>query len=99
MIVCFSLFFCRKTNALGMDVLMSHSFFVLLLHTCVTPPPILYVYCRDKEKIDKIVTSLGLKMGAREARHSDPKVQLSAICSQWLPIAHAVLGILYFNGF
>lgn len=49
---------------------------------------------KDKEKIDKIVTSLGLKMGAREARHSDPKVQLSAICSQWLPIAHAVLAMV-----
>ncbi|GAB1292289.1 Elongation factor-like GTPase 1 [Apodemus speciosus] len=46
---------------------------------------------KDKEKIDKIVTSLGLKIGAREARHSDPKVQINAICSQWLPISHAVL--------
>ncbi|KAF5927333.1 hypothetical protein HPG69_017810 [Diceros bicornis minor] len=54
---------------------------------------------KDKEKIDKIVTSLGLKVGAREARHSDPKVQINAICSQWLPISSAVLGILYFNGF
>jgi hypothetical protein len=52
-------------------------------------------HCRDKEKVDKIVTSLGLKLGAREARHSDPKVQISAICSQWLPVSHAVLGILY----
>ncbi|EHH27544.1 hypothetical protein EGK_17761 [Macaca mulatta] len=48
---------------------------------------------KDKDKIDKIVTSLGLKIGAREARHSDPKVQINAICSQWLPISHAVLGI------
>uniref|UniRef100_A0A2K5UTP3 Tr-type G domain-containing protein n=1 Tax=Macaca fascicularis TaxID=9541 RepID=A0A2K5UTP3_MACFA len=46
---------------------------------------------KDKGKIDKIVTSLGLKIGAREARHSDPKVQINAICSQWLPISHAVL--------
>lgn len=53
---------------------------------------------RDKEKIDKIVTSLGLRIGAREARHSDPKVQINAICSQWLPISHAVLCILYFSG-
>ncbi|XP_016071165.1 PREDICTED: elongation factor Tu GTP-binding domain-containing protein 1 [Miniopterus natalensis] len=49
---------------------------------------------KDKEKIDKIVTSLGLKIGAREARHSDPKVQISAICSQWLPISHAVLAMV-----
>ncbi|KAB1257335.1 Elongation factor-like GTPase 1 [Camelus dromedarius] len=49
---------------------------------------------KDKEKIDKIVTSLGLKIGAREARHSDPKVQINAICSQWLPISQAVLAFL-----
>ncbi|XP_054569321.1 elongation factor-like GTPase 1 [Eptesicus fuscus] len=49
---------------------------------------------KDKEKIDKIVTSLGLKLGAREARHSDPKVQISAICSQWLPISQAVLAMV-----
>lgn len=71
--------------------------FLSSLPFCILPP--IVHYCRDREKIDKIVTSLGLKIGAREARHSDPKVQLSAICSQWLPISHAVLGILYFNGF
>ncbi|XP_074862728.1 elongation factor-like GTPase 1 [Carettochelys insculpta] len=49
---------------------------------------------RDKEKIDKIVTSLGLKIGARESRHSDPKVHLNAICSQWLPISQAVLSMV-----
>ncbi|XP_048224844.1 LOW QUALITY PROTEIN: elongation factor-like GTPase 1 [Perognathus longimembris pacificus] len=49
---------------------------------------------KDKEKIDKIVTSLGLKLGAREARHSDPKVQINAICSQWLPVSHAVLAMV-----
>ncbi|XP_030786692.1 elongation factor-like GTPase 1 [Rhinopithecus roxellana] len=49
---------------------------------------------KDKDKIDKIVTSLGLKIGAQEARHSDPKVQINAICSQWLPISHAVLAMV-----
>ncbi|XP_010132057.1 PREDICTED: elongation factor Tu GTP-binding domain-containing protein 1 isoform X2 [Buceros rhinoceros silvestris] len=49
---------------------------------------------RDKEKIEKIVTSLGLKIGARESRHTDPKVQLNAICSQWLPISDAVLSMV-----
>ncbi|XP_060035502.1 elongation factor-like GTPase 1 isoform X2 [Erinaceus europaeus] len=49
---------------------------------------------RDKEKIDRIVTSLGLSISAREARHSDPKVQLSAICSQWLPVSQAVLAMV-----
>ncbi|NXU65016.1 EFL1 GTPase, partial [Horornis vulcanius] len=49
---------------------------------------------RDKEKIEKIVTSLGLRIGARESRHTDPKVQLNAICSQWLPISDAVLSMV-----
>nr|XP_034986724.1 elongation factor-like GTPase 1 [Zootoca vivipara]XP_034986726.1 elongation factor-like GTPase 1 [Zootoca vivipara] len=49
---------------------------------------------RDKEKMDKIVSSLGLKIGAREMRHTDPKVQLNAICSQWLPISEAVLSMV-----
>ncbi|KAG6927229.1 elongation factor like GTPase 1, partial [Chelydra serpentina] len=49
---------------------------------------------RDKEKIDKIVTSLGLKIGARESRHADPKVHLNAICTQWLPISQAVLSMV-----
>ncbi|KAL8197290.1 UNVERIFIED_CONTAM: Elongation factor-like GTPase 1 [Gekko kuhli] len=49
---------------------------------------------KDKEKIDKIVSSLGLKIGARESRHADPKVQLNAICSQWLPISQAVLSMV-----
>ncbi|XP_025916271.1 elongation factor-like GTPase 1 isoform X1 [Apteryx rowi] len=49
---------------------------------------------RDKEKIEKIVTSLGLKIGARESRHADPKVHLNAICSQWLPISEAVLSMV-----
>ena len=50
-----------------------------------------YVY-RDKEKIDKIVHSLGLKVSARDLSHSDIRVRLSAICSRWLPLAPAVLG-------
>ncbi|XP_006885187.1 PREDICTED: elongation factor Tu GTP-binding domain-containing protein 1 isoform X2 [Elephantulus edwardii] len=49
---------------------------------------------KDREKIEKIITSLGLKIGAREARHSDPKVQINAICSQWLPISQAVLAMV-----
>lgn len=49
---------------------------------------------RDKEKVDKVVTSLGLKIMARDTRHSDPKVLLSAICSQWLPVSQAVLSMV-----
>ncbi|XP_045545400.1 elongation factor-like GTPase 1 [Salmo salar] len=46
---------------------------------------------RDKEKIDKMMMSLGVKVMTRDLRHSDPKVLLSAICSQWLPVSQAVL--------
>lgn len=47
---------------------------------------------RDKEKTEKIVQSLGLKVSARDLSHSDTRVRLSAICSQWLPLAPAILG-------
>ncbi|KAK2919595.1 hypothetical protein Q8A73_001799 [Channa argus] len=49
---------------------------------------------RDKEKVEKVVTSLGVKVMARDSRHSDPKVLLSAICSQWLPLSQAVLSMV-----
>ncbi|XP_066503596.1 elongation factor-like GTPase 1 [Hoplias malabaricus] len=49
---------------------------------------------RDKEKVEKMVASLGIKLLARDLRHSDPKVLLSAICSQWLPLSHAVLSMV-----
>ncbi|TKS69438.1 Elongation factor-like GTPase 1 [Collichthys lucidus] len=49
---------------------------------------------RDKEKVEKVVSSLGVKVMARDSRHADPKVLLSAICSQWLPLSQAVLSFL-----
>lgn len=52
---------------------------------------------REKDKIDKMVQSLGLKISPRESRHTDPKVHVNAICNQWLPISQAVLCILLVN--
>ncbi|CAF90741.1 unnamed protein product, partial [Tetraodon nigroviridis] len=49
---------------------------------------------RDKEKVEKVMASLGVKVMARDLRHSDPKVLLSAICSQWLPVSQAVLSMV-----
>ncbi|XP_022334366.2 elongation factor-like GTPase 1 [Crassostrea virginica] len=49
---------------------------------------------RDKEKTEKIVSSLGLKILPRDMRHSDGRVQLQAICSQWLPVSNAVLSVV-----
>uniref|UniRef100_A0A667XDI6 Elongation factor-like 1 n=1 Tax=Myripristis murdjan TaxID=586833 RepID=A0A667XDI6_9TELE len=51
-------------------------------------------WAEDKEKVEKMVTSLGVKLMARDSRHSDPKVLLSAICSQWLPVSQAVLSMV-----
>ena len=48
-------------------------------------------FYRDKDKIKKITTALGLKMTPREFSHTDRTVQLSAIFTQWLPLASAVL--------
>ncbi|KAK3919473.1 Elongation factor-like GTPase 1 [Frankliniella fusca] len=46
---------------------------------------------KDKEKLQKIVDSLKIKLTTRDMRHTDAKVQLQAVCSQWLPLASSVL--------
>lgn len=62
--------------------------------TCQLMILFLFFLSRDKEKVEKMVASLEVKVMARDLRHSDPKVLLSAICSQWLPVSQAVLCIL-----
>lgn len=47
---------------------------------------------KDKDMIEKIITSLGLKVSARDMKHNDPKVQIKAITTEWLPLSDAVLG-------
>ncbi len=49
---------------------------------------------RDKEKLQKIVDSLSLKVAARDLRSNDPRHQLNAVMSQWLPVAPCVLKII-----
>lgn len=46
---------------------------------------------KDKEKIPMITEKLGIKLTTRDLRHTDHRVQLQAIFSQWLPIEKAVL--------
>nr|CAB3241359.1 elongation factor Tu GTP-binding domain-containing protein 1 [Phallusia mammillata] len=48
---------------------------------------------RDPEKCEKIIASLNIKVSARDSRNakSEPKSYLHSICSQWLPLADAVL--------
>ncbi|XP_054878395.1 elongation factor-like GTPase 1 isoform X2 [Poeciliopsis prolifica] len=48
---------------------------------------------RDEQKVEKVMTSLGIKVMTRDLRHSDPKVLLFAICNQWLPVSKAVLSM------
>lgn len=50
------------------------------------------MFYRDKDMIEKIVNSLDLKVSPRDIKHNDPKVQIKAITTQWLPLSEAVLG-------
>jgi len=45
--------------------------------------------CSDKEKIAKIVSSLGLRL---PPVITDAKAHLQSLLSQWLPLSEAVLG-------
>ncbi|KAL5005381.1 hypothetical protein ScPMuIL_018837 [Solemya velum] len=49
---------------------------------------------RDKEMAEKIVRSLNLKISVRDMRHTDARVHLQAITSQWMPISRAVLSMV-----
>ncbi|XP_032453197.1 elongation factor-like GTPase 1 isoform X2 [Nasonia vitripennis] len=52
---------------------------------------------KDKEKVATMVEKLNIKLTARDLRHSDPKAQLHAICTQWLPLAKACLDMVCEN--
>lgn len=52
------------------------------------------VSIRDKERVGKIVTSLDLKIPARDSRQSDTKIHLQAIFRQWLPLSKTVLQMI-----
>lgn len=46
---------------------------------------------KDRDRIPAITEKLGIKLTARDLRHTDARVQLQSIFSQWLPIERAVL--------
>lgn len=52
---------------------------------------------KDKAMVDKIVQSLQLKVHPRDLKHSDPKVQVQALLSKWLPLASSVLGKCFYR--
>ncbi|KAJ3225253.1 Elongation factor-like GTPase 1 [Clydaea vesicula] len=45
----------------------------------------------DKQKIDKIVTTLNLKINARDLKSKDSKALLKEIMTQWVPLSNAIL--------
>lgn len=49
---------------------------------------------KDKEKLQKILDSIQIKLTTRDMRHTDGKVQLQAVFMQWLPLARAVLDMI-----
>ena len=49
---------------------------------------------KDKEMLQKIVSALSLTVPPRDLRSTDPKQQLSAVFSSWLPLATAVLNMV-----
>lgn len=46
---------------------------------------------KDKIMTEKIVQNLQLKVPPRDLKHSDPKIQIQAILSKWLPLSDSVL--------
>lgn len=46
---------------------------------------------KDKIMTEKIVQNLQLQINPRDLEHSDPKVQIHAILSKWLPLSDTVL--------
>ena len=51
------------------------------------------VVTKDKAKMEKMVSSLGVVVSARDLR-AEPRQQLAAVLSAWLPLASAVLRVV-----
>ena len=51
---------------------------------------------KDKIMTEKIVQNLQLKITPRDLKHSDPKVQIQAVLSKWLPLSDTMLREYYF---
>lgn len=50
---------------------------------------------KEKDKIGNIAEKLGIKLTTRDLRLTDVKLQLQAVMSQWMPLAKAVLDVVY----
>ncbi|XP_072762084.1 elongation factor-like GTPase 1 isoform X2 [Anoplolepis gracilipes] len=49
---------------------------------------------KDKDKLPTMAQKLNIKLTTRDLRHTDPKAQLQAVCSQWLPLAQTCLDMV-----
>lgn len=52
---------------------------------------------KDKERLEKMIGTLGLKIPPRDMRSPDPKILLTAVMSTWLPLAVSVLSMVCDN--
>ena len=52
---------------------------------------------KDKERLEKMIGTLGLKIPPRDLRSTDPKILLTAVMSTWLPLAVSVLSMVCDN--
>lgn len=48
----------------------------------------------EKEKVPTICEKLGIKLTARDLRHTDSRVQLQSLMMQWLPLSKTVLNMV-----
>ncbi|XP_023246498.1 elongation factor-like GTPase 1 [Copidosoma floridanum] len=49
---------------------------------------------KDKDMVASMVEKLNIKLTIRDLRHTDPKAQMRAICTQWLPLAKTCLDMI-----
>ncbi|XP_050350136.1 elongation factor-like GTPase 1 isoform X2 [Nymphalis io] len=48
----------------------------------------------DKEKVPVICEKLGIKLTTRDLRHTDGRIQLQSLMTQWLPLSNTVLDMV-----
>lgn len=48
----------------------------------------------EKEKVPLICEKLNIKLTTRDLRHTDSRVQLQSLMTQWLPLSHTVLNMV-----
>ena len=81
----------QKTVVLGAQEKAKKPLFVQIILENIWSVYESVVIRKDKIMTEKIVKNLQLNVTARDLKHSDPKVQIQAILTKWLPLSDAVL--------